>query len=320
MTPHDPLISIIVPVYHAGPYLADALESIAAQTYKRIEAIIVNDGSTDYDTGICRAYAASHPGTILIEQTNAGQSAARNAGLEVANGTYVVFMDADDVMSPEFCRRMLQLIRDTSADIVAAAHIDFNTAKPRWKPTVRKQIEMTGVAALEDMLYQKHITSAPWGKIFRRQAIGAHRFRPGIIYEDLEWLSRVLPDSGLVVWCDAALYGYRRHSASALGHFTPQRMDVLTVTGEISTRVAKDFPALQAAADDRRMSASFNILTLLVKNGHGSTLKADECWQTICRHRRASIRNPRVRIKNKAGAIISYGGRRMFNLLAKLMR
>ncbi|MDE7407205.1 MAG: glycosyltransferase [Muribaculaceae bacterium] len=320
MKQNSPLISVIVPVYNAGKYLTDTLASISTQTYRHIEPVIVNDGSTADDSTVCRAFAASHHATKLIEQNNRGQSAARNVALEAATGEYIVFLDADDVMAPQFCETMLHIIQATESDMVDAQHIDFHQSYPEWKPEPRQHLSMTGIDSLADMLYQRHLTSAPWGKIFRHTAIGDHRFRHGIIYEDLEWLSRVLPDMRRVTWSDSSIYGYRQHADSALGHFSSARLDVLKVTAEIRTRVAAQYPELIPAADDRMLSASFNMLALLELNGRGNTPEADQCWQTICRLRGQSLRNPQVRLKNKVGAIASLGGRKMFNLLAHVIR
>lgn len=110
------MVSIIIPVYNVEQYLPECLSSILCQTYKDIEIILVNDGSTDRSGELCRAAAESDNRVVLIEQKNAGLSAARNAGLDRASGEYIMFVDSDDYVSPYMVETMLKSIED--ADMV----------------------------------------------------------------------------------------------------------------------------------------------------------------------------------------------------------
>ena len=102
-----PTISVIVPVYNAEPYLPQCLESILAQDYRDFELILVNDGSTDSSGDICERYAARDSRIRVITQSNGGVSNARNAGLDVASGKYVAFVDADDWVDPDYLSILL---------------------------------------------------------------------------------------------------------------------------------------------------------------------------------------------------------------------
>ena len=114
-----PLISIIIPVFNAEKYLTECLDSVRGQTLEDVEILCVNDGSTDQSGTICDRYAAEDPRFRVIHQKNAGQSAARNRGLELALGKYVMFVDADDTLSPEACRKSLKKAQETGAEIVS---------------------------------------------------------------------------------------------------------------------------------------------------------------------------------------------------------
>ena len=97
----QPLVSVIVPVYNVEPYLGPCLESLRAQTYPDLEVLLVNDGSTDGSRELCAAMARADRRFHLIDQANAGVSAARNAGLARASGKYLQFVDGDDRLSPQ---------------------------------------------------------------------------------------------------------------------------------------------------------------------------------------------------------------------------
>jgi glycosyltransferase EpsH len=113
-----PLISIIVPVYRTEQYLRQCVDSLLAQTYNRIEIILVDDGSPDGSGGICEEYAAKDPRVKVIHQENGGLSAARNTGLDHATGEYVMFVDSDDWISPDNCEKAVAVARARDVDVV----------------------------------------------------------------------------------------------------------------------------------------------------------------------------------------------------------
>ena len=114
----SPLISIIIPVYKVEPYLRNCLDSIVNQTNRNLEIILVDDGSPDKSGDICDAYAAADERIIVIHQNNQGVSAARNAGLDIAKGDYILFVDSDDWIEQETCEAVLDLALKNNADLV----------------------------------------------------------------------------------------------------------------------------------------------------------------------------------------------------------
>ena len=113
-----PLISIIVPVYRTEQYLHQCVDSLLAQTYTRIEIILVDDGSPDGSGMICEEYAAKDPRVRVIHQENSGPSAARNTGLAHATGEYVMFVDSDDWISPDNCEKAVTVALEQNVDVV----------------------------------------------------------------------------------------------------------------------------------------------------------------------------------------------------------
>ena len=111
------LVSVIVPVYNVSPYLREAIDSVINQTYKELEIIIVDDGSTDGSGAICEEYASSDSRIKLIHQSNRGLSGARNTGLECATGDFVAFVDSDDSISPVFIETLVNALSSASASI-----------------------------------------------------------------------------------------------------------------------------------------------------------------------------------------------------------
>ena len=112
------LISVIVPVYNVESYVAECIESIQNQTYMNLEIILVDDGSKDMSGDICDQYAAYDERIKVIHQENGGLSAARNTGIEAANGDYISFVDSDDYIRLTLFEDMLQLLKEYDLDII----------------------------------------------------------------------------------------------------------------------------------------------------------------------------------------------------------
>ena len=111
------LISVIVPVYNVEKYLPQCLNSIINQTYKNIEVVLVDDGSTDDSGNICEEYKKNDERIIVVHQKNSGLSAARNVGIEISTGEYITFIDSDDYISPDYIENLYSALEQYSADI-----------------------------------------------------------------------------------------------------------------------------------------------------------------------------------------------------------
>ncbi len=127
-------ISVVIPVYNCGPYLDVCLDSLEAQTLQNWEAILVDDGSTDDSPARCDAWAAREPRVRVIHQPNRGVSAARNAGIEAAQGRYLAFVDADDRVEPTFLAVLLKTLRHTQLAVCCV----YDTSG--WNEKVREEV------------------------------------------------------------------------------------------------------------------------------------------------------------------------------------
>ena len=121
-----PLLSIITPVYNVEAYLDRCVQSILSQSYRNIELILIDDGSTDGSTGLCDKWAAKDSRVVVIHQSNAGVSAARNAGLKIVQGDYLTFVDPDDFLAPEtYLVNMTYLLAHQEVDILQYPYCNY---------------------------------------------------------------------------------------------------------------------------------------------------------------------------------------------------
>lgn len=309
------LISVIVPVYNVGEYLDECIESIVKQDYHDIEIVLVDDGSTDNSGDICDAWSLKDSRIKVLHKENGGLSSARNAGLSVADGEWIRFVDSDDVL-PLNSLSYLMDFATQNVDMVAGRYRTFDATVPVIGGKSSGCMLLDGFSALCEMLYQRRLSSSSSDKIIRRKLFDLVKFKEGIVYEDLECLARLLPLCREVAVISYIIYFYRKRPGSILSVFNRKRLDVLDITDEIYTRmVERSDDRLIRAASDRMLSANFNIFLLLNKYGLANDRQTAQCWTVIKSLRATSLFNRNVRIKNKVGILLSYLGMRFLGRL-----
>ncbi len=211
-------ISIIVPVYNVEKYLSRCVDSILRQTYTHFECILIDDGSPDRCGRICDEYAERDKRIVVIHQKNKGVSAARNAGLDVAKGEYVGFVDSDDYIAPEMYQCLVNAIEESNADIsyCAIEHIKENgdryTERTRIG-TVESQLALT----MEVLLRNDDGGGAVWNKLFKQKAIEDLRFEESAkICEDVLFTLTYCTKISSAIFVPEPLYYYYHRPKSAV--------------------------------------------------------------------------------------------------------
>lgn len=308
---NDPLISVIVPVYNAAAFLDQCLTSIVAQTYRNLEILVVDDGSTDGSTEMCDRWAGRDERIRVIHQPNGGHSAARNTALDVMMGSLVTMVDSDDVLHPEFVSTLLEVMSGNDADIAVCGYVPFSGDTVSF-PSHKGQREVTRYNQHEAILavfYQNGLTHSPWARLFKSSMFEGLRFPLGIIYEDLAIIYPLLKCCQCVVSIPDVLYGYRQHSTNSMRVFSERRTAVLDVCEQLENEMALHDRQYLDAVRSRLLSAYFNIL-LLSRQDKGSdhTQLQERCWSGIKRLRKGCLMDGNVRLKNKLGILASLPG------------
>ncbi len=211
---NEPLLSLIVPVYNVAPYLRRCLDSLLAQTRPVEEIIVVDDGSTDNCPAILAEYAALAPQLRVIRQENGGLSAARNAGMAVASGRYIAFIDSDDFVVPQMYEQLLRMACLEDLDI-AMCNANYHFEGREADRPIYTIVEASGVIRgsdwLRQRLQQKRLMHMVWMHLYRRTFIVEHGFSfvPRLIHEDVIWTTRVLLSAERVRYDPTPLYNYR---------------------------------------------------------------------------------------------------------------
>ena len=308
-----PLISVIVPVYNAAAFLDQCLESITAQTYRHLEILVVDDGSTDGSGEMCDRWAGKDERIRVIHQPNGGHSAARNTALDAMKGELVMMVDSDDVIHPEFAATLLDVMVRTGADIAVGSYAAFYGTEPVFPVMEGNDAAIKQYSqheAIMQVLYQHGLTHSPWGRLFKATLFREIRFPLGIIYEDLAIIYPLLKQCRCVATTGRILYGYRQHASNSMRVFSPRRADVLDVCERLERQLAQEDSQYLKAMRSRQLSAYFNILLLSHQDkATDHTQLQDRCWAGIKRLRHQCLMDPEVRLKNKLGILASYAGR-----------
>lgn len=220
----DALVSVIIPVYKVEQYLDKCIKSVVEQSYKNLEIIIVDDGSTDNCPLICDNWAKLDERIKVIHKSNGGLSDARNAGLQIAKGDYISFVDSDDWIASNMYQTMIDVIQKENADICACG-IMVSTLRDEHAldiPEVRGDSKKTLGLLYDDTRYPV----ATWNKLYRRKCWEKLRFPVGKICEDAFTTYLLVDQADKIVQISDPLYYYRIRSESIMtSHFSCKRMD-----------------------------------------------------------------------------------------------
>ena len=224
-----PLISIIIPVYKVEQFLPKCVDSVLAQTYKNLEIILVDDGSPDNCGKICDEYAKKDARVRVIHQQNKGVSGSRNAGLEIAKGEYIGFVDSDDYIDPDMYEYLYGLITKDNADMAMCnAHEDegFHSAKLLDSPY--KLIPVQEYFECADWMYV-------WNKLYKRELIEDMRFDLRVSCSQDELFNfELAKKNAFVALGDQAKYHYRcrqnPHSVSV--NFRPSKINTIILSDQ----------------------------------------------------------------------------------------
>ena len=240
------LISVIVPVYKVEPYLRECVDSILNQTFSDFELILVDDGSSDNCPKICDEYALKDSRIVVIHKENGGLSSARNAGIAIAKGKYLSFIDSDDYVESTFLERLVNAQIKYNADLVICSHKVTNS-----KNGITSKIREYNQIVLDKYTFWHHKFNmeadnvVAWNKLYKKELFNNVRYPEGKIREDEFVIHRITDRCNRIVYLPSALYIYRQNSASIMNNTDNQNkyIDYLeAIADRISFQCKKNYP------------------------------------------------------------------------------
>ena len=220
-----PLISVIVPIYNVEPYLKPCIDSIINQTYKNLEIILIDDGSTDNCPAICDEYAQNDNRITVIHKKNSGQSDARNIGIEKSTGDYIFFVDSDDYIELSAIGKLLNISLSNNSDLVVA---DIFIVSFEQNVFFQQKNE-NHLVNYNSQEAAKHYVDKPWGpwnKLYKKQVHKNVFFPSGKIHEDEAIMFQILKNCNIITQTTEKLYYYRKRPNSTTSkNYTIKKID-----------------------------------------------------------------------------------------------
>lgn len=242
------LISVIVPIYNVEKYINKCVDSIINQTYKNIEIILVNDGSTDNCYNICNEYEKKDNRIKVIHQENSGLSEARNAGIKIANGEYLAFIDGDDYILEDMLEYLYGLINETNSEISVCNFIRYwnDDKKIVDYDITRKKIVLNKEKALKEILKNDLLKSFAWNKLYKKSLFKNVKYPKGMKMEDVATTYKLISNSEKVVIGKVPKYYYIQRDGSILAtKSTSMYIDYYKAVYERYKFIDKKYPNLE---------------------------------------------------------------------------
>ena len=290
----DDKITVIVPVYNVENYLRKCLDSIIAQTYKNIEIIVVNDGSTDASGQICQEYTQIDNRIVYIEKENGGLSEARNVGLDKMTGSYVTFIDSDDWAELDYVEILYKKIIEYQADISVGNYYSYNEDEETYYFHIYGdsyyEKVYDNISIFENLYESQEMKSfaliSAWGKLYKAKLFDYLRFEKGKLGEDGYFNQKMYLSVNKVVYLNKGLYAYRQRSGSITNTWTEKWMHALVdaMSERITLLANMGYPLEKHLAVYRQM------LEVSLANGQASglsdtaTYKEFEMKRTLLNH------------------------------------
>lgn len=234
-------LSIIIPVYNVEDFLEESILSVLNQTYKNLEILLINDGSTDNSLKICKKYGEIDRRIKIINQENKGLSGARNTGIENSTGKYLIFLDSDDTLDEDICEVLKNKLDSEKADIVIC-----DLYSDRDKKNAKEIVtNYTSKEVIREILIRNKFDTSACGKIFKRELFDDIFFPEGKLYEDLGTIYKIVDKANKITHISVAKYFYRvRKGSITRSKFNLKQLDVFYFLNKIKIYLKNNYPDL----------------------------------------------------------------------------
>ena len=243
----NPLISVIVPVYNVEPYLDRCVQSIVDQTYTNLEIILVDDGSPDNCPALCDAWAEKDSRIKVIHKENGGLSDARNAGMAIAAGEYIAFVDSDDWIEPQMYQCLYEAITTTDSDIAScgAKRVWLDGRPAQNLCAVNTTCVLEQEPAMKALITSNGLVQTVWNKLYKKHIAKSVLFLVGLIHEDEFWSWQAIARASRIATLKESYYNYLQRDNSIMGAgFSENSLLVIQAKTERQKYIEKTMPDL----------------------------------------------------------------------------
>lgn len=318
-TDMEELITIVVPVYKVEKYIDKCINSILKQTYKNLEIILVDDGSPDTCGEICDNYAKQDARIKVIHKENGGLSDARNAGIDIAKGKYISFIDSDDYIDSEYIELLYKTIIKDETDMAISAHkVIYDNGTILEKATGEESI-LSSKEVLKRILYDDGIDLSAWAKLYKMELFKDVRYPKGRLFEDAATTYKLINRCTNVSIISKSTYNYviRGNSITNL-NFSEKKMDLIKSTEEMCEYIKNKYPDLQSACNRRLMYAYLSTLTQLVKSDKKNKKIEQQLYLYIKENSKPILKDKNVPKRDKIALVSIKFGSQFYRVIWKI--
>ena len=315
------LISVIIPVYNVEQYLRQAVESVLTQTYQNLEIILVNDGSTDSSPEICEEYARKDARVKVLHKANGGLSSARNFGMDNMHGKYFMFVDSDDTIMPETAEMLYRTTKETAADISMCGML--HQRKHKRVQAFCGNFIVSDKKTLYDLMLLHKISRSACAKLFSADKYALLRFENGIIYEDVEFMSRYLAVTDKLAAVDYPGYVYyMRNNSIVHVKLSKNTFDFMNIVEKVRKILDSESSDYNNEFQAFQLESYLVILKVaIISNAYRNLFEECKVMADWIKQNLLSIlRNKYISHNNKIGALLfALDNDWLLNLLAKYL-
>ncbi|WP_275400788.1 glycosyltransferase family 2 protein [Enterococcus faecium] len=312
-------ISIIVPVYKVEPYLRKCVDSILAQTFTDFEVILVDDGSPDNSGKICDEYASKDSRVRVIHKKNGGLSSARNAGIDVARGKYLGFVDSDDYIEKDMYELLYDNIVKEQADLSICGIYDIYAGK-KVKILPEEYKVLDKVSAMKIVLEAQSFSVHAVNKLYKKELFSKIRYPENIITEDAAVILDILEQTNKVVADSRQKYYYfHRENSISTNYFSEKNIDTINVWKNNEKWILSKYPSLSQIVHTRVCWAHYIVLDkILVSNSEKKYEGTKDIVTYLKRNYIFVLRSPYFTRNRKIAATVLQLNVRLYKKLAIL--
>jgi glycosyltransferase involved in cell wall biosynthesis len=262
-----PKVSIIVPIYNVEKYLYKCIDSILDQTFSDFELLLVNDGSPDTCGEICNEYAKKDKRIKVIHKENGGLADARNAGLDIATGEYIGFVDSDDFIESDMYEKLLNacMLNEASISMCGRYNVFENELKPLFSFNGIKV--WNSKEAIERLLTWDNIDSSACDKLFKKDLFHNIRFPVGKYNEDIFVMTKILSKANKIVHIGVSkYYYYHRTNSITTETFSEKKMDLIDASKKVLDFVIEKYPDVRSKAVSFHLKGIIHLVRILQSN------------------------------------------------------
>lgn len=261
----DEKISVIVPVYNVEQYLERCIDSIINQTYKNLEIILVNDGSTDNSGQLCDELAKKDGRIRVIHKKNGGLSDARNVGVDEAKAELIGFIDSDDYIDEDMYELLINNLKAANADLSMCGHYDVYNNVLEAQVVDKKTWELSPQEAIKMVMEAKILSVTAVNKLYKKSLFSEIKFEIGKIAEDAFIMIKLLDKCNKIVATNEKKYYYvHRENSITTQKFSLKFLNVIEAYEQNKEIILEKYPELKEVAQMRMNWAYFYVLDRLL--------------------------------------------------------